>query len=54
MDKTAPHDVAKAVLEGLEAGKEDIYPDPMSTEMRAALLGDPKAVERQAGEMLPA
>lgn len=53
MDKTAPNTVAKTVLEGLEAGEEDIYPDPMSTEMHAALLGDPKAVERQTGEMLP-
>ncbi len=53
MDKTAPNAVAKAVLEGLEAGEEDIYPDPMSTEMHAALLGNPKAVERQTGEMLP-
>ena len=54
MDKIAPDAVARRVLEGVEAGEEDIYPDPMSGEMRAGLLGDPKAVERQAGEMLPA
>jgi NAD(P)-dependent dehydrogenase (short-subunit alcohol dehydrogenase family) len=54
MDKIAPDAVARRVLEGVEAGEEDIYPDPMSSEMRSGLLGDPKAVERQAGEMLPA
>jgi NAD(P)-dependent dehydrogenase (short-subunit alcohol dehydrogenase family) len=54
MDKIAPDAVARRVLEGVEAGEEDIYPDPMSGEMRSGLLGDPKAVERQAGEMLPA
>ena len=52
-EKTPPNAVARSVLEGLEAGEEDIYPDPMSSEMHAGLLGDPKAVERQAGEMLP-
>jgi len=54
MDKTAPNEVAKAVLTGVDAGEEDIYPDPMSIEMHAALRGDPKAVERQTSEMLPA
>lgn len=53
MDKTAPNAVAKAVLDGVEAGEEDIYPDPVSLEMHTAMLGDMKAVERQAGEMLP-
>jgi len=53
MDKTPPGAVARAVLDGVEASEEDIYPDPMSLEMRGGLLGDPKAVERQAGEMLP-
>ena len=54
MEKTSPNRVARVVLEGIEAGDEDIYPDPISTEMRSGLLGDPKAVEKQAGEMLPA
>lgn len=53
MEKTRPHDVVRQVLEGLEAGLEDIYPDPMSAEMHAGLLSDHKAVERQAGTMLP-
>jgi len=54
MDKTPPGVVVQAVLKGLEAGEEDIYPDPVAVELHAGLLGDPKAVEKQTGEMLPA
>ena len=54
MDKTSPNAVVQSVLKGIEAGEEDIYPDPMSAELRSGLLGDPKAVERQVGAMLPA
>lgn len=54
MDKTPANVVVRVVLKGIEAGEEDIYPDPVSSEMYAGLLSDPKAVERQAGEMLPA
>lgn len=53
MDKTAPNTVAKAVLNGIEAGEEDIYPDPMAAEMHTAYRANHKAVEKQAGEMLP-
>ncbi len=53
MDKLKPNDVARTILESLEAGEEDIYPDPVSSELNAGLLSDPKAVERRAGEMLP-
>ncbi len=53
MDKTSPNVVAQVVLDGIETGQEDIYPDPTSVEMHTGLLGDPKAVEKQAGEMLP-
>lgn len=54
MDKTSPNEVAKTVLNAIEDGVEDVFPDPVSTQMHEALLADPKAVERQAGEMLPA
>ena len=54
MEKTSPNVVAQAVLTGIEEGQEDVYPDPVSVEMHTGLLGDPKAVEKQAGEMLPA
>lgn len=53
MDKTSPTDAVKAVLDGIEAGLEDIYPDGASIGMHAAYLEDPKALEKQAGEMLP-
>ncbi len=53
MDKTPPNTVAKIVLEAVEAGEEDVYPDPTSLELHAGLLGDPKAVEKQTGTMLP-
>jgi len=53
MDKTDANVVARAILAGLEAGEEDVFPDPMSAEMHAGLLDNPKAVEKQAGEMLP-
>lgn len=53
MEKTAPSEVARAVLAGLEAGEDDIYPDPMAVDLHANLLANPKAVEKQVGEMLP-
>jgi len=53
MDKTSPNVVVQAILAAVEAGTEDVYPDPMAVELHAGLLGDPKAVESQCGEMLP-
>ena len=53
LDKTSPNVVARNVLDAVTAGEEDIYPDQMSSEVYAAYRGDPKAVERQFGEMLP-
>lgn len=52
MDKASPADVAQTVLESIEAGEEDIFPDPMSTELHQGLLADPKGVERHAATML--
>lgn len=45
--KTPAIDVARATLAGVEAGEEDIYPDPMSKQVYAAWRKDHKAVERQ-------
>ena len=53
MEKTAPNDVARDVLLAVDAGQEDIYPDPMSADMHEAFIADQKAVEKQTGEMLP-
>ncbi|MHA1598529.1 MAG: SDR family oxidoreductase [Alphaproteobacteria bacterium] len=53
MEKASPSDVARTILQALENGEEDVYPDQMSLEIHAGLLGDPKAVEKQVGQMLP-
>ena len=45
--KTSAIDVARATLAGVDAGDEDIYPDPMSKEVYSAWRKDHKAVERQ-------
>jgi NAD(P)-dependent dehydrogenase (short-subunit alcohol dehydrogenase family) len=51
MPKTAPADVASAVLRGIEADEEDIFPDPMSQQLYAHWTSDHKAVERQFAAM---
>ena len=51
MPKTAPADVASAVLKGVEADEEDIFPDPMSRQLYAHWASDHKAVERQFATM---
>ncbi|MBI3774696.1 MAG: SDR family oxidoreductase [Gammaproteobacteria bacterium] len=47
MPKTHPADIASAIISGVESGTEDIFPDPMSTQLYAAWKTDHKAVERQ-------
>ena len=49
--KTGPADVARAIVEGIAAGHEDIFPDPMSTQVYAAWKQDHKAVEKQFAAM---
>jgi len=53
MDKTPPATVAKNILAAVEAGDEDVYPDPVAFDLHSGILSDPKAVEKQIGEMLP-
>jgi len=45
--KAAPADVVRAALDGVEAGDEEILPDPISAEAYKLYLADPKALERQ-------
>ncbi|HLO35983.1 MAG TPA: SDR family oxidoreductase [Candidatus Deferrimicrobium sp.] len=47
MPKTSPADVVRTVLDGVEQGVEDIFPDAMSQGLGELYLRDPKAVERQ-------
>jgi len=49
MPKTSAKDVAKAIIDGVEQGLEDIYPDPASRGMSEVWRRDPKALERQLG-----
>jgi hypothetical protein len=51
MLKTAPADVAAAVLKGIEADEEDIFPDPMSRQLYAHWAADHKAIEHQFATM---
>ncbi|MEQ8442796.1 MAG: SDR family oxidoreductase [Alphaproteobacteria bacterium] len=54
MDKIAPADLVRNVFHDIEDGVEDIYPDPTAQELWSGLRADPKAVEKQIGQMLPA
>jgi hypothetical protein len=51
MPKTSPLDVARRVLDGVDAGEEDIFPDTMAQQLYAAWRQDHKAVERQLAAM---
>jgi NAD(P)-dependent dehydrogenase (short-subunit alcohol dehydrogenase family) len=51
MPKTQPKDVATAVVAGIIADQEDIFPDPMSSSLYDAWKKDHKAVERQFATM---
>ncbi|HEX8051374.1 MAG TPA: SDR family NAD(P)-dependent oxidoreductase [Thermoleophilaceae bacterium] len=53
--KTPPEDVARATLEGVERGDEEIFPDPMSQSLADGWrAGVTKALERQNAAMVPA
>jgi NAD(P)-dependent dehydrogenase (short-subunit alcohol dehydrogenase family) len=49
--KTSPDDVARAVVEAVSRGEEDIFPDPMSASLYEAWRRDHKAVEKQFAAM---
>jgi NAD(P)-dependent dehydrogenase (short-subunit alcohol dehydrogenase family) len=51
MDKATPQDVANAILDGLEAGQEDIFPDPFAEQFGQQYQTSPKASERQFAAM---
>jgi hypothetical protein len=47
MPKTSPAEAAHALLDGLETGQENIFPDPMSRGGYESWRVDPSAFERQ-------
>ena len=51
MPKAAPEDVAAAIVAGVAANQEDIFPDAMSVRVYAAWKQDHKAIERQFASM---
>jgi len=51
--KTPPHDVARATLDAVERGEEDIFPDPMSAALADRWRKSPvKDMERQNAELV--
>ncbi|HTJ84171.1 MAG TPA: SDR family oxidoreductase [Polyangiaceae bacterium] len=54
LPKTAPREVALAILDGVEAGHEDIFPDPFSVDFGRRFLASPKAAEREVAGMAAA
>ena len=53
--KASPESVARAIVEGIEKGEEDIFPDPMSESMAESWRsGAVKALERQFAALVPA
>ncbi len=47
LPKAAPRSVAEAILDGVLAGEEDVFPDPMSAQLSTLWQRDPKAFERR-------
>jgi NAD(P)-dependent dehydrogenase (short-subunit alcohol dehydrogenase family) len=52
--KASARDVASAILDGVEAGNEDILPDPFAVEFGRQFESSPKASERQMAAMVAA
>jgi len=51
--KDDPADVAKAALQAVEQGTEEVYPGGMAQGISAGLAKDPKAVEKEFAAYLP-
>ena len=49
MDKASPADAARAIVSGIIAGDEEIFPDTMSQGTGPAFFADPKGLEREVG-----
>jgi NAD(P)-dependent dehydrogenase (short-subunit alcohol dehydrogenase family) len=51
LPKTSPRDVAFAILDAIEAGQEDIFPDPLAMDFGRQFGLSPKTAERQFAAM---
>ena len=47
LEKASPADAARAIVAGIIAGDEEIFPDKTSQGMGPAFFADPKGLERQ-------
>ncbi len=52
LDKATPSDVAAAILDGVEAGQEEIWPDPFAEQFGQRYQASPKASEHQVVAMV--
>ncbi len=50
LEKASPADAARAIVTGIIAGNEEIFPDKASQGVGPAFFADPKGLERQVGE----
>ena len=51
VDKSSPEDCARAIVAGIEAGVEDIFPDPTATRVALAWASDPRRVEKELASL---
>jgi NAD(P)-dependent dehydrogenase (short-subunit alcohol dehydrogenase family) len=51
-EKTAPEEVATGILDGVEAGDEDIFPDPFAVGFGRQFHVSPKDLERQMAALV--
>jgi NAD(P)-dependent dehydrogenase (short-subunit alcohol dehydrogenase family) len=51
-DKTSPKEVASVILDGVEAGKEDIFPDAYAVSFGEQFHASPKTSEQQVAAMV--
>jgi NAD(P)-dependent dehydrogenase (short-subunit alcohol dehydrogenase family) len=54
LPKASARDVAFAILDGIEAGREDIFPDPYAADFGRQFGSSPKAAEREMAAMAAA
>jgi NAD(P)-dependent dehydrogenase (short-subunit alcohol dehydrogenase family) len=51
LEKTSPRDVATGILDGIEAGNDDIFPDPFAVAFGEQFHASPKDSEMQVAAM---
>jgi|ETNmetMinimDraft_22_1059887.scaffolds.fasta_scaffold00007_35 NAD(P)-dependent dehydrogenase (short-subunit alcohol dehydrogenase family) len=51
-EKATPESVAEAILDGVESGAEEVFPDPWAEGYRIPYKAGPKTLERRTAEML--